>query len=168
MLEKWTPRPVCRLGLSGGQLTALNVRWPTGPVSHSRQYQRVQIVCGAVASVLWDARPIIVGAGNQAAARKGLSRDVVSGQFEAGQKLTSHKLTKWLGTSDMPVRSALLRVQALNRGRRRYRPRRNPAQRPAGAECCPSHYGSGRRKLLSQTKQVPTRSRQAMDARLYR
>lgn len=40
-------------------------------------------------------------------------RALVSGQFEPGRKLTSRKLAKELGTSDMPVRSALLRLQAL-------------------------------------------------------
>lgn len=40
-------------------------------------------------------------------------RALISGQFEPGQKLTSRKLAKELGTSDMPVRSALLRLQAL-------------------------------------------------------
>lgn len=41
-------------------------------------------------------------------------RALISGQFEPGQKLTSRKLAKELGTSDMPVRSALLRLQALH------------------------------------------------------
>lgn len=40
-------------------------------------------------------------------------RALVSGRFEPGQKLTSRKLAQELGTSDMPVRSALLRLQAL-------------------------------------------------------
>jgi len=40
-------------------------------------------------------------------------RALMSGQFEPGHKLTSRKLAKELGTSDMPVRSALLRLQAL-------------------------------------------------------
>jgi DNA-binding GntR family transcriptional regulator len=38
---------------------------------------------------------------------------LISGQLEPGQKLTSRKLAKELGTSDMPVRSALTRLQAL-------------------------------------------------------
>ena len=38
---------------------------------------------------------------------------LMAGQFEPGQKLTSRKLAKELGTSDMPVRSALVRLQAL-------------------------------------------------------
>ena len=38
---------------------------------------------------------------------------LMSGQFEPDQKLTSRKLAKELGTSDMPVRSALMRLQAL-------------------------------------------------------
>jgi DNA-binding GntR family transcriptional regulator len=40
-------------------------------------------------------------------------RALVSGQFEPGQKLTSRKLARELGTSDMPVRAALMRLQAL-------------------------------------------------------
>ncbi|WP_312359993.1 GntR family transcriptional regulator [Ensifer sp.] len=43
-----------------------------------------------------------------------IARALISGQFEPGQKLTSRKLAKELGTSDMPVRSALLRLQALH------------------------------------------------------
>lgn len=42
-----------------------------------------------------------------------ITRALISGQFEPGQKLTSRKLAKALGTSDMPVRSALQRLQAL-------------------------------------------------------
>jgi DNA-binding GntR family transcriptional regulator len=42
-----------------------------------------------------------------------LVRALMSGQFEPGQKLTSRKLAKELGTSDMPVRSAFMRLQAL-------------------------------------------------------
>ena len=38
---------------------------------------------------------------------------LMSGHFEPGQKLTARKLAKDLGTSDMPVRSALIRLQAL-------------------------------------------------------
>lgn len=42
-----------------------------------------------------------------------LVKALMSGQFAPGQKLTSRKLAKELGTSDMPVRSALMRLQAL-------------------------------------------------------
>ena len=42
-----------------------------------------------------------------------LVRALMSGQFVPGQKLTSRKLAKELGTSDMPVRSAFMRLQAL-------------------------------------------------------
>ncbi|MFB9983646.1 GntR family transcriptional regulator [Mesorhizobium kowhaii] len=42
-----------------------------------------------------------------------LVRALMSGQFLPGQKLTSRKLAKELGTSDMPVRSAFMRLQAL-------------------------------------------------------
>ncbi|UVK54182.1 GntR family transcriptional regulator [Mesorhizobium sp. AR02] len=42
-----------------------------------------------------------------------LVRALMSGQFTPGQKLTSRKLAKELGTSDMPVRSAFMRLQAL-------------------------------------------------------
>lgn len=38
---------------------------------------------------------------------------LVSGQIPMGRKLTSRKLAHELGTSDMPVRSALLKLQAL-------------------------------------------------------
>ncbi|SMH36730.1 GntR family transcriptional regulator [Mesorhizobium australicum] len=38
---------------------------------------------------------------------------LMSGQFAPGQKLTSRKLAAELGTSDMPVRSALSRLQSL-------------------------------------------------------
>ncbi|MBR2692528.1 MAG: GntR family transcriptional regulator [Aquamicrobium sp.] len=40
-------------------------------------------------------------------------RALMSGQFAPGQKLTSRKVAKELGTSDMPVRSAFMRLQAL-------------------------------------------------------
>ena len=40
-------------------------------------------------------------------------RALMSGRFSPGQKLTSRKLAKELNTSDMPVRSALLRLQSL-------------------------------------------------------
>ena len=42
-----------------------------------------------------------------------LVKALMSGHFAPGQKLTSRKLAKELGTSDMPVRSALVRLQAL-------------------------------------------------------
>jgi len=42
-----------------------------------------------------------------------LVRALMSGRFAPGQKLTSRKLAKELGTSDMPVRSAFMRLQAL-------------------------------------------------------
>ncbi|TGQ79722.1 GntR family transcriptional regulator [Mesorhizobium sp. M8A.F.Ca.ET.207.01.1.1] len=42
-----------------------------------------------------------------------LVRALMSGQFLPGQKLTSRKLARELGTSDMPVRSAFMRLQAL-------------------------------------------------------
>ncbi|MBZ9735048.1 GntR family transcriptional regulator [Mesorhizobium sp. CA18] len=42
-----------------------------------------------------------------------LVRALMSGQLRPGQKLTSRKLAKELGTSDMPVRSAFMRLQAL-------------------------------------------------------
>ena len=42
-----------------------------------------------------------------------LVRALMSGQFTPGQKLTSRRLAKELGTSDMPVRSAFMRLQAL-------------------------------------------------------
>lgn len=42
-----------------------------------------------------------------------LVRALMSGQLQPGQKLTSRKLAKELGTSDMPVRSAFMRLQAL-------------------------------------------------------
>lgn len=42
-----------------------------------------------------------------------LVRTLMSGQFAPGQKLTSRKVAKELGTSDMPVRSAFMRLQAL-------------------------------------------------------
>lgn len=38
---------------------------------------------------------------------------LMAGRFSPGQKLTSRKLAKELGTSDMPVRVALTRMQAL-------------------------------------------------------
>ncbi|RUW66422.1 GntR family transcriptional regulator, partial [Mesorhizobium sp. M2A.F.Ca.ET.067.02.1.1] len=41
-----------------------------------------------------------------------LVRALMSGQLQPGQKLTSRKLAKELGTSDMPVRSAFTRLQA--------------------------------------------------------
>jgi DNA-binding GntR family transcriptional regulator len=43
-----------------------------------------------------------------------LRHALMSGQIEPGRKLTSRKLARELGTSDMPVRSALLRLQALH------------------------------------------------------
>lgn len=43
-----------------------------------------------------------------------LRRALMSGQIAPGRKLTSRKLARELGTSDMPVRSALLRLQALH------------------------------------------------------
>lgn len=42
-----------------------------------------------------------------------LNRALMAGQIVPGQKLTSRKLAHELGTSDMPVRAALLRLQAL-------------------------------------------------------
>jgi DNA-binding GntR family transcriptional regulator len=42
-----------------------------------------------------------------------LTRALMAGQIAPGQKLTSRKLAQELGTSDMPVRAALLRLQAL-------------------------------------------------------
>ncbi len=42
-----------------------------------------------------------------------LVRALMSGQLAPGQKLTSRKVAKELGTSDMPVRSAFMRLQAL-------------------------------------------------------
>jgi len=42
-----------------------------------------------------------------------LRHALMSGQIAPGRKLTSRKLARELGTSDMPVRSALLRLQAL-------------------------------------------------------
>lgn len=42
-----------------------------------------------------------------------LRHALMSGQIETGRKLTSRKLAKELGTSDMPVRSALQRLQSL-------------------------------------------------------
>lgn len=42
-----------------------------------------------------------------------LRHALMSGQIASGRKLTSRKLAQELGTSDMPVRSALLRLQAL-------------------------------------------------------
>ncbi|MEI9409636.1 GntR family transcriptional regulator [Mesorhizobium salmacidum] len=42
-----------------------------------------------------------------------LVRALMLGQFLPGQKLTSRKLARELGTSDMPVRSAFMRLQAL-------------------------------------------------------
>ncbi|MDG5497525.1 GntR family transcriptional regulator [Niveispirillum sp. BGYR6] len=44
---------------------------------------------------------------------KRLTHALMSGQIEPGRKLTSRKLAAELGTSDMPVRAALLRLQAL-------------------------------------------------------
>ena len=44
---------------------------------------------------------------------RNIVKALMAGQFEPGQKLTSRKLAKELGTSDMPVRSALIRLQAL-------------------------------------------------------
>lgn len=41
-----------------------------------------------------------------------LRRNLMSGQFEAGQTLSSRKLAAALGTSDMPVRTALVRLLA--------------------------------------------------------
>ena len=43
-----------------------------------------------------------------------LRHALMSGQIAPGRKLTSRKLARELGTSDMPVRSALLRLQALH------------------------------------------------------
>jgi DNA-binding GntR family transcriptional regulator len=37
---------------------------------------------------------------------------IMSGRFEPGQKLTSRKLARMLGTSDMPVRAAISRLSA--------------------------------------------------------
>lgn len=42
-----------------------------------------------------------------------LTRALMSGQIQPGRKLTSRKLALELGTSDMPVRAALARLQAL-------------------------------------------------------
>jgi DNA-binding GntR family transcriptional regulator len=42
-----------------------------------------------------------------------LTRALMAGQIEPGRKLTSRKLAQELGTSDMPVRAALLRLQSL-------------------------------------------------------
>lgn len=42
-----------------------------------------------------------------------LTQALMSGQIEPGRKLTSRGLAKELGTSDMPVRAALSRLQAL-------------------------------------------------------
>lgn len=42
-----------------------------------------------------------------------LTHALMSGQIEPGRKLTSRKLAKELGTSEMPVRAALMRLQAL-------------------------------------------------------
>ena len=42
-----------------------------------------------------------------------LTRALMAGQIAPGQKLTSRKLARELGTSDMPVRAALLRLQSL-------------------------------------------------------
>jgi DNA-binding GntR family transcriptional regulator len=42
-----------------------------------------------------------------------LTRALMAGQIQPGQKLTSRKLAQELGTSDMPVRAALLRLQSL-------------------------------------------------------
>lgn len=42
-----------------------------------------------------------------------LRHALMSGQIAPGRKLTSRKLAQELGTSDMPVRAALLRLQAL-------------------------------------------------------
>ncbi|WP_252192839.1 GntR family transcriptional regulator [Rhizobium sp. CSW-27] len=42
-----------------------------------------------------------------------LNRALMSGQIKPGQKLTSRKLAVELGTSDMPVRAALAKLQAL-------------------------------------------------------
>lgn len=42
-----------------------------------------------------------------------LNRALMSGQIKPGQKLSSRKLAQELGTSDMPVRAALSKLQAL-------------------------------------------------------
>jgi len=42
-----------------------------------------------------------------------LVRALMSGHFQPGQKLTSRKVAQEIGTSDMPVRSAFKRLQAL-------------------------------------------------------
>lgn len=42
-----------------------------------------------------------------------LNKALMAGQIRSGQKLTSRKLAKELGTSDMPVRAALTKLQAL-------------------------------------------------------
>ncbi|MFM2280095.1 MAG: hypothetical protein RLZZ444_2326 [Pseudomonadota bacterium] len=42
-----------------------------------------------------------------------LNKALMAGQIKPGQKLTSRKLAKELGTSDMPVRAALAKLQAL-------------------------------------------------------
>lgn len=42
-----------------------------------------------------------------------LTRALMAGQIQPGRKLTSRKLAQELGTSDMPVRAALARLQAL-------------------------------------------------------
>lgn len=42
-----------------------------------------------------------------------LNRALMAGQIRPGQKLTSRKVAQELGTSDMPVRAALSRLQAL-------------------------------------------------------
>jgi DNA-binding GntR family transcriptional regulator len=42
-----------------------------------------------------------------------LNKALMAGQIRPGEKLTSRKLARELGTSDMPVRAALLRLQSL-------------------------------------------------------
>lgn len=42
-----------------------------------------------------------------------ITRALMAGQIRPGRKLTSRKLAQELGTSDMPVRAALLRLKAL-------------------------------------------------------
>ncbi|WP_339437649.1 GntR family transcriptional regulator [Pseudomonas sp. EL_65y_Pfl1_R32] len=42
-----------------------------------------------------------------------LTRALMAGQIRPGQKLTSRKIARELGTSDMPVRAALMKLQSL-------------------------------------------------------
>jgi DNA-binding GntR family transcriptional regulator len=72
-----------------------------------------------------------------------LTQALMSGQIKPGQKLTSRKIAKELGTSDMPVRAALTKLQSL----------RALAPLPNGSLVLPSMTRDSFHDLM-QTRQV--------------